>query len=174
MILTTNSNLVITTSRKPSQLTRRFAQFLKHYFNSTYINRGKTSFNKVVNQARNEDYSKLLVITETKGNPSAINIYDLESDMNNPLYSIYINVSIPQEKNTINVNKEEITFINKSQALNELNEFFTPLNPTDKIKQNCIIIEDNDEKNNIASIKFIDKKGLDVKYKIYVTGYKIF
>ena len=91
MIFTISSNLIITTSRKPSQITRRFAQFLKHYFNATYINRGKTSFNKIKNQVPDE--SKLVIINETKGNPSSINVYDIGIDSENPLYSLYVNVS---------------------------------------------------------------------------------
>ena len=80
MLYKINSSIIISTSRKPSQITRRFAQFLKHYFNATYINRGKTSFTKVMNQAKQHENSILLIITETKGNPSNIDIYTLEND----------------------------------------------------------------------------------------------
>ncbi|WP_455645145.1 hypothetical protein [Methanosphaera sp.] len=174
MIFTIKSNLIITTSRKPSQITRRFAQFLKHYFNAVYINRGKSSFKKVVNQA-NKENSRLLVITETKGNPSSINIYNVEEDIENPEISIYITVSLAKHNDKINVNHENIIFINKAKSMDELNNLFTPFKPEEKVKNNCVIIRDVNEDNNKnkAVITFFDKKGLDTKYKIYVTGYKI-
>lgn len=172
MIFTIDSNIIITTSRKPSQITRRFAQFIKHYFNATYINRGKTSFNKIVNQI-DEDNSKLVVVTETKGNPSSINVYDTKIDSQNPLYSLYINVSLPQSNSNINVDSNNIIVISKTKALDELNEMFISFKPSEKIKTNCIIIKDDDKKDNVANVTFIDKKGLDTKYKIYIKGFNI-
>ncbi|WP_069592305.1 hypothetical protein [Methanosphaera sp. WGK6] len=175
MIFTIKSDIILTTSRKPSQITRRFVQFLKHYFNAVYINRGKSSFKKIINQVPEEN-SLLIVITETKGNPSSINIYNIKKDIENPEISIYINVSLATNKNKIQVNYDEITFINKSKALNELNNFFTQIKPTEKIKKNYVNIQDINEttnKHNKAIITFFDKKGLDTQYKIYVKNYKI-
>ncbi len=172
MIFRIDSDLIITTSRKPSQKTRRFAQFLKHYFNFMYINRGKTSFNKIVNQVKQENVNKLLVITETKGNPSSINIYNTE-DYENPIFSIYLNVSLPQNNSKINVDSENIFIINKAKSLNEINELFIPLKSQEKIKNNCIITRDYDKNDSIASVTFIDKKGEDTKYKVYIKGFKI-
>ena len=171
MLFKINSKLVISTSRKPSQITRRFAQFLKHYFNGVYINRGKSSFSKVINQAKNYENSLLMIITETKGNPSSINIYDLEKDSQNPKTSIYINVSLPQENNKVNTVSEEIIFINKSATLEELFSDCEIIKSNEKIKENCIIIQDNE--NELISAKFIDKKGADTKFKVYIKGFKL-
>lgn len=169
MLYKINSKIIISTSRKPSQITRRFAQFLKHYFNATYINRGKTSFTKILNQAKQHENSVLLIITETKGNPSNIDVYDLE-DEDNPLISIHLSVSLPQHNNPINTNGDEITFINKVKDYNELFDVFAPVESNEKIKSNCILIEDKKE----ICARFFDKKGNDTKYKAYLKGYNIY
>lgn len=169
MLFKINSELVISTSRKPSQITRRFAQFLKHYFNGTYINRGKSSFSKVVNQAKQYENAFLIMITETKGNPSSLNIYDLENDSENPVGSIYITVSLPQENNKVNTG-DEIIIINKSSDFEEFLSECEVIKSDEKIKENCIVIQD-DEK--FISASFFDKKGEDTKYKIYIKGFKI-
>ncbi|MBE6485311.1 MAG: hypothetical protein E7Z85_00520 [Methanosphaera stadtmanae] len=170
MLFKINSKLVISTSRKPSQITRRFAQFLKHYFNGIYINRGKSSFSKVVNQSKQYENSTLIIITETKGNPSSVNIYDLEKDSENPKSSIYINVSLPQENNKINTNSDDIIIINKSADLEELFSECEIIKPNEKIRENCIIIRD-DEKEFISA-SFIDKNCEDTKFKVYIKGFK--
>lgn len=173
MILRIDSNLTITTSRKPSQITRRFAQFLKHYFDAVYINRGKSNFNKIINQLRMNNKTKLLVITETKGNPSSVNLYDIEMDVKKPQVSIFLNVSLPHNNKKINVDSENIVFINKAKTLNEINNLFIPYETREKIKTNCIISRDYDDENIIAIITFFDKKGIDTKYKLYIKEYKI-
>ena len=172
MILKLNSNLIITTSRKPSQNTRRFAQFLKHYFNCPYLNRGKQSFNKMINLSKEYNDSLLLVITETKGNPSNIDVYDTDKDSENPLYKLYINVSLPKENKRINVNNEEILFINKTNQLKSLNELFTEIKVNERIKNNCIVILDDDKNDNLAKIVFMDKNGENTNYSIYLKGLK--
>lgn len=169
MLFKVNSKLVISTSRKPSQITRRFAQFLKHYFNGVYINRGKSSFSKVVNQAKQYDNSLLIIITETKGNPSSLNVYDLEKDSENPVSSLYLTVSLPQENNKVNTN-DEIIIINKSSEFEEFLSELDVVNVDDKVKENCIVVRD-DEKFICAS--FFDKKGEDTKFKVYIKGFKI-
>ncbi|HIH35059.1 MAG TPA: hypothetical protein HA277_05135 [Methanosphaera sp.] len=168
MLFKINSNLVISTSRKPSQITRRFAQFLKHYFNGIYINRGKSSFSKVVNQAKQYDDALLIIITETKGNPSSLNVYNLEKDSEKPVSSLYLTVSLPQENNKVNTN-DEIIIINKSSEFEEFLSECEVIKSDEKIKENCIVVQD-DEKVICAS--FFDKKGEDTKFKIYIKGFK--
>lgn len=170
MILKLNSNLIITTSRKPSQNTRRFAQFLKHYFDCPYLNRGKQSFNKMINLSKGYKDSLLLVLTETKGNPSNIDVYDINKDSENPLYNIYINVSLPKENKRINVNPEEIVFINKTNHLKSLNELFTEIKVNERVKNNYIVILDDDKNDSVVKIEFIDKTGENTNYSIYVKG----
>lgn len=171
MLYKVNSKLVISTSRKPTQITRRFAQFLKHYFNVSYINRGKSSFKKIVNQAINDENELLLIITETKGNPSSINIYDLEKDSENPRSNVYITVSLPKDNNKINTDSSSIVFINKARKLDDLFTNYEIFKSDEKIKSNCIVIEDYEDEMFKAS--FIDKKGLDTNFKVYIKGFKL-
>lgn len=171
MLFKINSKLVISTSRKPSQITRRFAQFLKHYFDAVYINRGKSSFTKIINQAKQYENSLLVIITETKGNPSSINIYDVEQDIENPMGSLYINVSLPQENSKINTNSNEICVINKVKDFDEFFQYSEAITVDEKIRKNCIIVRD-DEKEFISA-SFIDKNGENTKFKVYIKGFRI-
>ncbi len=175
MKVTTNEKLMITTSRKPSQITRRFSQFLKHYFNAIYINRGKLSVNKVMINAIKEDATKLLIIHETKGNPSKIDVYSVSNDLNQELItSVYISVSLPTNKNKISVNSNEIKIVPLTKKLNNILKLFSFKRANHKDEKiNCIIIKEDDDDNNIASINFIDKLGKDTKYRIYVKGFDI-
>ena len=171
MIYALKSNLIITTSRKPSQITRRFAQFMKHYFNATYINRGKMSFRKVINTAKTEENNLLLVLTETKGNPSSIDIYDVKKNDENPIGNLYFNVSLPSQNSRINVNSDEIFFINKSKSMDEFFSIFTQIDTKEHIDKNCIIIRDDED--NLANMTFIDKNKKDCKYKVYIKGFNV-
>ncbi|MDO5825383.1 MAG: hypothetical protein Q4Q22_03300 [Methanosphaera sp.] len=171
MIYAIKSDLIITTSRKPSQITRRFAQFIRHYFDAVYINRGKMSFRKVVNFAKQEENSLLLILTETKGNPSNIDIYDVQADDENPIANIYFNISLPSQNNRINVDSSEIFFVNKSKSLDEFFDNLTGIDAKEHIEKNCIIITDDDE--NMAKAIFIDKNGQDCRYKVYIKGFNL-
>lgn len=172
MLYNVNYKFVISTSRKPTQITRRFAQFLKHYFNAVYINRGKSSFSKIVNQAKSYENSLLLVITETKGNPSSVNVYDLGVDAENPCCSIYINVSLPQENSSVNTDSSAIVLINKARGLDDLFVDMSSFKSGEKIRSNCIVIRDYED--NMYSADFIDKKGLDTDYRVYIKGFKLY
>ncbi|RAP47479.1 MAG: hypothetical protein BZ136_06215 [Methanosphaera sp. rholeuAM74] len=170
MIYTLDFRLIITTSRKPSQITRRFAQFLKHYFNATYITRGKTSFKKIQYQSRIENHL-LLVINQTKGNPSSIDVYDCNSS-DDAIGSIYLTLSIPQENERINVDSDSIMIINKNDLIELPSQLVTSYDVKERIKSNCIIIDDDIKNDSKACISFIDKNSADTKYYVYINGYE--
>lgn len=173
MIFQINNNINITTSRKPSQKTRRLAQFLKHYFNFNYINRGKTSLSKLKNQTQTDNKHILIIINETKGNPSSINIYDLNLVEDEPVYSLYINVSLPENNTKINVNSKEIYILNKAKSMRAFNELFKEVKPEEKLKTNIVTVLDYKENDNIAKVEFIDKHANTLKYKLYIKSFKI-
>ncbi|MCD7781933.1 MAG: hypothetical protein LUG89_04505 [Methanosphaera sp.] len=172
MLFKIDSNLLITTSRKPSQKTRQLAQFIKHFFSITYVNRGKTSFNKIITKAQQDNYNYLLVITETKGNPSSIKIYDINTNMDDAICEIYCNASLPKEKVHVNIDSD-ITIINKSSELSKFNEYFDEFKPDEKIKSSCVVIKDYTENNNIGMVNFIDKNENILNVKLYIKGYNI-
>ena len=72
--------MLITTSRKPSPRTRTFTRSLERVLNSKYINRGKMSMRDVLLKSSVLNYSTIAVISEMKGNPSRIEIYNLKGE----------------------------------------------------------------------------------------------
>jgi len=67
--------LFVTTSRKPSQLTRRVARFLGRVLGK-YENRGKHGLAEVASRADAAGYSRLLLVYERKGNPAELSFYE--------------------------------------------------------------------------------------------------
>ncbi len=65
--------ILVTTSRKPSRPTRRFGRNLASVLPyGEYVNRGKGSIEDIVERAYVEGFLRVLIIGETKGNPSII------------------------------------------------------------------------------------------------------
>ncbi len=72
------SMLLLTTSRKPSRRTRRFCRELASVIPfSLCVNRGKASIRKLVDRAVADGFSRVFILLETKGNPSAIRVLDV-------------------------------------------------------------------------------------------------
>ncbi len=65
--------ILITTSRKPGRRTRSFCKDLQRALPfSKYVNRGKGNVADMVDLAYRQGFSRLLIVGETKGNPSII------------------------------------------------------------------------------------------------------
>lgn len=71
--------MYITTSRKPSELTRRVAKNIAHLI-GLYENRGKKSVKEVVSRADDLGYSRIMVISEAKGGPSSLTFISNENE----------------------------------------------------------------------------------------------
>jgi len=69
-------SLYITTSRKPSQLTRKLVRWLAIIFGGETENRGKRSIQEAAARAAEKGYSRVLFIYETHGNPSRLVFFD--------------------------------------------------------------------------------------------------
>ncbi len=63
--------MIVVTSRKPSQRTRSFSRRFAKYIGARYINRGKQSLEKIFSID-----DRIIYITEWKGNPGRITIFD--------------------------------------------------------------------------------------------------
>ena len=73
--------ILITTSRKPGRRTRSFCKDLsKALPGSKYVNRGKGNIWDMVEFALAQGYFRLLVVGETKGNPSIIRTIEVEGE----------------------------------------------------------------------------------------------
>jgi len=65
--------ILITTSRKPGRRTRSFCKDLQRALpHSKYVNRGKGSVWDIVELAFRQGFLRVLIVGETKGNPSLI------------------------------------------------------------------------------------------------------
>ncbi|MDO5850862.1 MAG: hypothetical protein Q4Q23_00035 [Methanobacteriaceae archaeon] len=161
--------MLITTSRKPSQKTRRFSQILRHIFNIEYINRGKTSMNKLMIHAKNMDVTKIIIVSELRGNPSHIDIFDISD--NDPILSLNISVNLPDTKNRVKIKRDDLSFKNSISDLDCLSEIFD-IKKEDETKNltNCMCI---DSVNDKITISFIEQDGTLMDFKIYVSGYKV-
>ncbi|MEM0453937.1 MAG: hypothetical protein QXO98_04710 [Sulfolobales archaeon] len=68
--------LVVTTSRRPSRKTRSFVKDLTSVIEGLIkVNRGKKTFNELLNIMHIYDSQGILMILEKKGNPSALGYY---------------------------------------------------------------------------------------------------
>jgi len=68
--------MLITTSRKPSPRTRTFAGSLGKILHFKYVSRGKMSMRDVLIKSKASGYQKTAVVSQIKGNPSRIEIFD--------------------------------------------------------------------------------------------------
>ena len=68
----------VTTSRDPSSRLKQFAKEIKIMLpNSHAINRGNTRINELVDVCRKEDFTDVIVLVETRGNPDGMTISHL-------------------------------------------------------------------------------------------------
>ena len=67
--------MLISTSRKPSQKTRKFCKTLARTTDSTSVNRGKMNMRELLLKALEVDEFNLAIVNEIKGNPSRISFY---------------------------------------------------------------------------------------------------
>lgn len=100
------TNLYITTSRKPSQATRKLARWLALLANAASENRGKRSVGDCVERARALGMTRLLFVYEKQGNPVELAFYDASAQTEGeseggawlePSIAI-LGVSFPEEK----------------------------------------------------------------------------
>ncbi|GBE55517.1 MAG TPA: hypothetical protein ENH28_01420 [Euryarchaeota archaeon] len=70
---------LVTTSRKPSQRTRSFSRELARALEFTYFTRGKANLVYIYSLLQNNKI--LVVVKEKRGNPSRIDIVDMEDNL---------------------------------------------------------------------------------------------
>jgi len=63
--------IYLTTSRDPSQRTRRFARAISSFMDWKYIQRGKRSMDEIL-----KEYSRIIILREIKGNPSFMDVFE--------------------------------------------------------------------------------------------------
>jgi len=91
--------VIITTSRKPSQRTRSFVKDLSRVLAGKSLTRGKTPLREIFSR-----YPKIIVIEEYKGNPGKLKFYDVKEKK---LILLFISVKLQREICNKNVENRE-------------------------------------------------------------------
>ena len=153
--------MLISTSRKPSQKTRKFCRNFAHATDSTSINRGKMNMRELLLKALAEDEVNLAIVNEIKGNPSRITFYSNKGD---ELLRILISVTTTNER--LNISPSELKIVSDVESLNVLSDILG-FELVDKAEENYIHIS-NGYDDLIAKINFINKFGDQIDFQINI------
>lgn len=152
--------MLISTSRKPSQKTRKFCKNLAHSTGSTSVNRGKMNMRELLLKALELDEFNLAVVNELKGNPSKITFYSNKGEV---LLVILIGASLEFEK--LNIAPSKLKIVSNVKKLDVLSEILD-IELADKAEDNYILISSDDDL--VAKINFINKFGGKTNFQINV------
>ncbi len=156
--------MLISTSRKPSQKTRKFCKNLSHTLNYNYTNRGKSSIHDLLVKCKQLDENGLILVYEIKGNPSKITFLD---NIGNEEFNIQISAEINNTR--LNIKPSELKIKSEYPKLNPLIKLLN-LPETKDAKENYLHFRLPKETENeyLAVINFYNKYGdlLDLKINI--------
>ena len=152
--------MLISTSRKPSQKTRKFCKNLAHATGSTSVNRGKMNMRELLLKALEVEEYNLAVVNEIKGNPSRISFFSNKGEL---LLTILIGVTLAKEKT--NIAPSQFKMVSEVKRLNVLSEILD-LDLVDKAEENYILVSKSDD--SVARIQFINKFGDKLDFQINV------
>ena len=152
--------MLISTSRKPSQKTRKFCKNLARTTGSTSVNRGKMNMRELLVKALEVDEYNLAIVNEIKGNPSRISFYSNQGDL---LLTILIGASEDTEK--MNIAPSQLKIVSNVEELNVLGDILD-LDLVDYAEENFILITKSDD--SVAKINFINKFGDKLNFQINV------
>lgn len=153
--------MLISTSRKPSQKTRKFCKNFSHATVSSYVNRGKMNMRELLLKALELREVNIAVVHEIKGNPSRITFYSNKGEV---LLVLLINVTLTNER--LHISPKNLTVVSEVEKLNSLAEIFTfPLVEEDSA--NYIKINKTDD-DLVAKINFINKFEEEIPFQINV------
>ena len=111
--------MLISTSRKPSQKTRKFCKNFSHATVSSYVNRGKMNMRELLLKALELGEVNIAVVHEIKGNPSRITFYSNKGEV---LLVLLINVTLTNER--LHISPKNLTVVSEVEKLNSLAEIF--------------------------------------------------
>ena len=153
--------MLISTSRKPSQKTRKFCKNLAHATDSTSVNRGKMNMRELLLRALDEDEINLAIVNEIKGNPSRITFYSNKGEV---LITVLISVTTTNER--LNISPSKLKIVSEVQKLNCLSDILG-FELVDKAEENYINIT-NGYDDLVAKINFINKFGDKTDFQINI------
>ena len=152
--------MLISTSRKPSQKTRKFCKNLAHATGSTSVNRGKMNMRELLLKALEVDEFNLAIVNEIKGNPSRISFYSNKGEL---LLTILIGASEENEK--MNIAPSQLKIVSEVDKLNVLKDILD-MDSVESAEENYILISKSDD--SVAMINFFNKFGEKLKFQINV------
>ena len=153
--------MLISTSRKPSQKTRKFCKNLAHATDSTSVNRGKMNMRELLLRALDEDEINLAIVNEIKGNPSRITFYSNKGEV---LITVLISVTTTNER--LNISPSKLKIVSEVQKLNCLSDILG-FELVDNAEENYINIT-NGYDDLVANINFINKFGDKTDFQINI------
>ena len=109
--------MLISTSRKPSQKTRKFCKNFARLTDSTSVNRGKMNMRELLLKALEVDEYNLAIVNEIKGNPSKITFYSNKGEV---LLVILISVVLENEK--LNMAPSKLKMVSNIKKLDVLSD----------------------------------------------------
>ena len=152
--------MLISTSRKPSQKTRKFCKVLARTTDSTSVNRGKMNMRELLLKALEVDEYNVAVVNEIKGNPSRISFYSNKGEL---LLTLLIGVTLENEKT--NIAPSQLKIVSEVEELNVLSEILD-FDLVDSAEDNYILIAESDD--SPARIQFVNKFGDKLKFQLNV------
>jgi U3 small nucleolar ribonucleoprotein protein IMP4 len=153
--------MLISTSRKPSQKTRKFCKTLARTTDSTSVNRGKMNMRELLLKALELDEINLAIVNEIKGNPSKITFYSNKGEV---LLVLLISISMDNNEK-LNIAPSQLKIVSSFDKLNVLSDIFD-MELVDRAEDNFIIISQHE--NLIAKINFVNKFGEKLNFQINV------
>lgn len=152
--------MLISTSRKPSQKTRKFCKNLAHALGSKSVNRGKMNMRELLLKALELDEFNLAIVNEIKGNPSKITFYSNRGEV---LLVILISASIENER--LNIAPSKLKIVSDIEQLNILSEILD-IELVKNAECNYMHITASDD--HAAKIAFVNKFGDKINFQINV------
>ncbi|MBE6500314.1 MAG: ribonucleotide-diphosphate reductase subunit beta [Methanobrevibacter thaueri] len=152
--------MLISTSRKPSQKTRKFCKHLARSTGSTSVNRGKMNMRELLLKALEVEECNIAVVNELKGNPSRISFYSNKGEL---LLTILIGVTLDNEKT--NIAPSKLKMVCEVEELDILSDILD-LDLVDSAEDNYILISKSPDSS--ARIYFVNKFGDRLNFQINV------
>ena len=153
--------MLISTSRKPSQKTRKFCKTLARTTGSTSVNRGKMNMRELLLKALEVDEVNLAIVNEIKGNPSKITFYSNKGEV---LLVLLISVSMTNNEK-LNIAPSQLKIVSGFEELNVLSDILD-MDIVERAEDNFIVISQH--KDLVAKINFVNKFGEKLDFQINV------
>ncbi len=152
--------MLISTSRKPSQNTRKFCKILARVTDSTSVNRGKMNMRDLLLKALEVDEYNLAIVNEVKGNPSRVSFYSNKGEL---LLTIIVGVTMDNEKT--NFAPSRLKIVSQVRELDILSDILD-LDLVHEAEDNYILVSKSDD--SLARIRFVNKFGDKLTFQIKV------